>query len=78
MQTRTIVGVAGVLGVGALAMTQMGFQSQDRQYKKTLAYMHDGRDQFNKKMSNIGVSTGGELVEGKKLSIKEEREGKKA
>jgi hypothetical protein len=50
MQARTVVGVGAVLGVGWLAITQMGFQAQDRQYKKTLQYMHDGRDKIAEKM----------------------------
>ena len=50
MQTRTVLGVGGLIGVAALAMTQMGFSAQDRQYKKTLQYMHDGRDKLADKM----------------------------
>jgi hypothetical protein len=50
MQARTVFGVGAVLGVGWLAITQMGFQAQDRQYKKTLQYMHDGRDKIAEKM----------------------------
>lgn len=49
MQTRVILSAAGILGVGALAVTQMGFSAQDRQYKKTLQYMHDGRDKIAEK-----------------------------
>ena len=50
MQARTVLGAGAVLGVAALAITQMGFQAQDRQYKKTLQYMHDGRDKIAEKM----------------------------
>jgi len=57
MQTRTIIGIGGVLGVAALAVTQMGFQAQDRQYKKTLAYMHDGREKIAEKMSQMSGSS---------------------
>ena len=50
MQARTVLGVGGFLGLAALAVTQMGFNAQDRQYKKTLQYMHDGRDKIAEKM----------------------------
>lgn len=68
MQTRTIVGAGAVLAAGALAMTQMGFQSQDRQYKKTLAYMHDGREKYQTRMESMAntVSDKVEKVTGKK------------
>ena len=63
MQTRTIVGAATILGAGALVVTQLGIQSQDRQYKKTLAYMHDGREKFQERMNsmanNVSESVGG-------------------
>lgn len=52
MQARTLIAAAGVLGVGALAVTQMGFGAQDRQYKKTLQYMHDGRDKIASKFDS--------------------------
>lgn len=55
----------GVLGVGAVALTQMGNYSQDRQYKKTLAYMHDGRDKIEKKMAEA-QTTVANAVSGKK------------
>ena len=29
----------------------MGFHSQDRQYKKTLAYMHDGKEKLEAKLT---------------------------
>ncbi len=51
MQARAVLGAGAVLGVAALAVTQMGFQAQDRQYKKTLQYMHDGRDKIAEKMN---------------------------
>jgi len=51
MQGRTILASLGVVGVGALAVTQMGIGADDRKYKKTLAYMHDGRDKFEKKLN---------------------------
>ncbi len=50
MNPRVVLGVGGFLGVAALAVTQMGFSAQDRQYKKTLQYMHDGRDKIADKM----------------------------
>ncbi|KAK4944910.1 hypothetical protein LTR10_015829 [Elasticomyces elasticus] len=53
MQTRTIVALSGVGAVAALAITQLSMQSQNRQYKKTLAYMHDGRDKFAEKMNKL-------------------------
>ncbi len=53
VQTRTILGVGTVFAAGALAMTQMGFQQQDRQYKKTLAYMHDGRSKIQTRMDSM-------------------------
>jgi len=56
MQPKHVVAAFGVVGVGALALTQMGNQSQDRQYKKTLAYMHDGRDKIAKKMDDAQSS----------------------
>lgn len=43
-------------GLGALAavgMTQLSLQSQDRQYKKTLQYMHDGRERIQEKMNQM-------------------------
>ena len=53
MQTRTLLGLGGLLGVATLAVTQLSFQSQDRQYKKTLQYMHDGREKIAEKMSSM-------------------------
>ena len=50
MQTRVVLGVGGFLALAGLTVTQMGFSAQDRQYKKTLTYMHDGRDKLAKKM----------------------------
>ena len=50
MNPRVVLGVGGFLGVAGLVVTQMGFSAQDRQYKKTLAYMHDGRDKIAEKM----------------------------
>ena len=50
MQARTVVGVGAILGVAGLVVAQMGFSAQDRQYKKTLNYMHDGRDKIAEKM----------------------------
>jgi len=65
MQTRTILGAATLLGVGALAVTQLSFQSQDRQYKKTLAYMHDGREKIQERMNSM-ANTVSDSVSGKK------------
>lgn len=53
MQARYIIAGAGVVGAGAIILTQLGNQSQDRQYKKTLQYMHDGRDKIAKKMDDM-------------------------
>lgn len=50
MQAKMLVGAAGVIGVASLAVMQMGIGSQDRQYKKTLQYMHDGREKIAEKM----------------------------
>lgn len=58
MQTRTILGAGAILGVAALAVTQLSFQSQDRQYKKTLQYMHDGRDKIQEKMNQMAGTSG--------------------
>jgi len=56
MQTRTILGLGGLFGLAALAVTQLSFQSQDRQYKKTLQYMHDGREKIQEKMNQMSGS----------------------
>lgn len=56
MQGRTVLAGLGVVGVGALVLTQLGNQSQDRQYKKTLAYMHDGREKIAKRMDEAQAS----------------------
>ena len=32
---------------------QLGFQSQDRQYKKTLAYMHDQKGRIETRMAGM-------------------------
>ncbi|EXJ87259.1 hypothetical protein A1O3_04218 [Capronia epimyces CBS 606.96] len=53
MQTRTLIGVGGVLGLAALAITQLSIQSQDRQYKKTLQYMHHGRERIQERMNEM-------------------------
>ncbi|KIW70157.1 hypothetical protein PV04_02455 [Phialophora macrospora] len=65
MQTRTILGAGALLGIGALAVTQLSIQSQDRQYKKTLAYMHDGREKIQERM-NAMANTVSNSVSGKK------------
>ena len=65
VQTRIVVGVFGLVGVAAVAITQMSFQSQDRQYKKTLAYMHDGRQKIEERM-NAMSNTVSDAVKGKK------------
>jgi len=65
MQTRTILGAGALLGIGALAVTQLSFQSQDRQYKKTLAYMHDGREKIQERMNSMSNKVS-ESVSGKK------------
>ena len=56
MQGRTVLAGLGVVGIGALVLTQLGNQSQDRQYKKTLAYMHDGREKIAKRMDEAQAS----------------------
>lgn len=56
MQQRTLLTGIGLVGVGALVITQMGFGAQDRQYKKTLQYMHDGRDKIEKRMDQMKES----------------------
>lgn len=53
MQARHVLAGLGVVGAGAIVLTQLGNQSQDRQYKKTLQYMHDGRDKIQKKMDDM-------------------------
>ena len=53
MQTRTIFGLGAAVAAGALVVTQLSFQSQDRQYKKTLAYMHDGREKIQGRMDSM-------------------------
>jgi hypothetical protein len=65
MQTRTVVGLGGLVGVAVLGITQLGQQSSDRQYKKTLAYMHDGREKFAAKMNQAGTAVS-DTVSGKK------------
>lgn len=61
MQTRTLVALGGLGALAALGMTQLSLQSQDRQYKKTLQYMHDGRDRIQEKMNQMsGGAAGGE------------------
>ncbi|RMZ87323.1 hypothetical protein DV736_g5451, partial [Chaetothyriales sp. CBS 134916] len=47
-----VLGAGAFLGVAALGLTQMGFSAQDRQYKKTLQYMHDAQDKIAKKMKD--------------------------
>ena len=56
MQARYLLGGLGVVGAGALVLTQLGNQSSDRQYKKTLQYMHDGRDKIAKKMDDASAA----------------------
>ncbi|KIW19267.1 hypothetical protein PV08_03561 [Exophiala spinifera] len=61
MQTRTLVAIGGLGALAAVGMTQLSLQSQDRQYKKTLQYMHDGRERFQEKMnqmSGAGAASG--------------------
>ena len=65
MQARYVLAAGGVIGAGALVLTQLGNQSQDRQYKKTLAYMHDGRDKIAKKMDEASTVVK-DTVQGKK------------
>ncbi|KIV97354.1 hypothetical protein PV10_01116 [Exophiala mesophila] len=52
MQTRTLVGAGAGAGVLGLIIMQLGNQSQDRQYKKTLQYMHDGREKISEKFQD--------------------------
>lgn len=53
MQAKYLLAGVGVVGAGAVALTQLGNMSQDRQYKKTLAYMHEGRDKIQQKMDEV-------------------------
>lgn len=50
MQTKAIVGAVGVVGIATVAAMQMGIGAQERQYKKSLQYMHDGREKIAEKM----------------------------
>ncbi|RMZ76226.1 hypothetical protein DV738_g5055, partial [Chaetothyriales sp. CBS 135597] len=47
---KSIHEIGAIVGVAALGLTQMGFSAQDRQYKKTLQYMHDGQEKIAKRM----------------------------
>lgn len=66
MQAKYLLAGVGVLGAGAVALTQLGNMSQDRQYKKTLAYMHDGRDKIEKRMSEMSQQVQDTVSGGKK------------
>ena len=66
MQARHLLAGLGFVGAGALVLTQMGNVSQDRQYKKTLAYMHDGRDRIEKKIAEANQSVKEAVGSGKK------------
>ena len=55
MQARYILAGVGALGAGALVLSTMGTYSSDRQYQKTLQYMHDGRENFQKKMDDASA-----------------------
>lgn len=66
MQARYVIGAAGVVGAGALVLTQMGNYSQDRQYKKTLAYMHDGREKIQKQMDKASATVSNAVSSEKK------------
>lgn len=57
MQTRTIVGLGGLGAIAALVVTQLSMQSQDRQYKKTLQYMHNGREKIQERMDQMSSSS---------------------
>jgi hypothetical protein len=50
MQTKVVVGAVGLVTVATVAAMQMGIGAQERQYKKTLQYMHDGREKIAGKM----------------------------
>lgn len=65
MQARYVIAAGGVVGAGALILTQLGNQSQDRQYKKTLAYMHDARDKTAKRMDDASATIK-DTIQGKK------------
>lgn len=56
MQARYLLAGLGVVGAGAVVLTQLGNVSQDRQYKKTLQYMHDGREKIQKRMDEMSQS----------------------
>jgi putative NADH-flavin reductase len=55
MQTRTLVGLGGAAALAVAAVTQLSMQSQDRQYKKTLSYMHEARDKVQQKMDQLNT-----------------------
>lgn len=61
VQAKMLVGAAGVIGAASLIVAQMGIGAQDRQYKKSLQYMHDGRDKIAQKMRD-----GADVVDSKK------------
>lgn len=65
MQAKHLLAGLGVVGAGAVALTQLGNMSQDRQYKKTLQYMHDGREKIQQKMDQVNQGVQ-EAVSGKK------------
>ncbi|ETN37618.1 uncharacterized protein HMPREF1541_07240 [Cyphellophora europaea CBS 101466] len=69
VQAKMLVGAAGVVGVTALAVTQMGFGAQDRQYKKSLQYMHDGREKIAMKMREGANSLHGRWLWGESDSV---------
>lgn len=43
-------------GGAAVFVTQMSNTAQDRRYKKTLQYMHDGRDKVQQTMANMHLT----------------------
>jgi hypothetical protein len=45
-----VVGLSGLIGASFLWVAQMGFNAQDRQYSKTLKYMHEGRERGKARM----------------------------
>lgn len=53
MQAKHLLAGVGIVGAGAVLLTQLGNMSQDRQYKKTLQYMHDGREKIQAKMDEV-------------------------
>ncbi len=55
MNPRVYWTLALGVGTSAVWVAQMGFNAQDRQYQKTLKYMHDGRERGAARMQQERV-----------------------